>query len=230
MAGTANAGGGGAGATDAAGPEVALGTADGGGGGAGGGAGASDAAGPDGAAGIADAGQDGAGASDAFGADAKIGADGPLDTGCQGPPAYDPTAACAAAASATVPFSSAQQLAALVVGDWLRCEGPIQPEGMPVAPDGQFGIEFDLNPGEEQGYASGIIPTGGACLSTLLLYVGNDDYGPTSWAFAQTSSGPGIVFQSTFQTVVYDNPVFSSGGNRMLLTDPTYHGNYVRVP
>ena len=53
--------------------------------------------------------------------------------------ASDSAAACAAPAAATVTFSDAKDLVALIVGDWLRCEGPIQPKGMPVAPDGQTG-------------------------------------------------------------------------------------------
>jgi hypothetical protein len=142
--------------------------------------------------------------------------------------ASDSTAACAAPAAATVTFSDAKDLVALIVGDWLRCEGPIQPKGMPVAPDGQDGIEFDLNPGEQQGQAGGLAPSGGPCLNMLLLYVGGGNYAPTSWAFVSTPTGPGLVFQDTFGHVVYDNPVFSDGGKRMVLSDPIYNGTYVR--
>lgn len=136
-------------------------------------------------------------------------------------PDFDPTAACAAPSSTPVPYSDAESLVALIVGDWLRCE-------MPIAPDGEVGIEFDLNPGEQQGYAGGLVPSGGPCLSNLLLYDGSGHYAPTSWAFASTATGPGIVFQDTFGDVVYDSAVFSAGGKRMVLSDPIHYGTYVR--
>lgn len=100
---------------------------------------------------------------------------------------------------------------------------------MPVAPDGQDGIEFQLNPGEQQGYASGLMPTGGPCFGGVLLYAGSERYAQPSWAFASTSTGPGIVFQNTFGDIVYDNPVFSAGGKRMVLSDPIYNGTYVSI-
>jgi hypothetical protein len=142
---------------------------------------------------------------------------------------FDTTAACAAPATTTVPFSDPKGLVALIVGYWLRCEGPIQPKGMPVVPDGQNGIEFDLNPGQQQGEAGGLSPSGGPCMNRLLLYVGNGNYAPAWWAFASTPTGPGLVFQDTRGDVVYDNPVFSAGGKRMVLSDPIYNGTYVRL-
>lgn len=184
-----------------------------------------DAGGAGGTGGIATGGSDGGNA----GVGGGVTLDGGDAGGCAfGVPGFDPTAACAAPPSAQVPYTDAKSLASLIVGDWLRCEGPIQPVGMPVAPDGQDGIEFDVNPGEQQGQAGGLMPSGGPCLNQVLLYDGSEHYAPTSWAFASTSTGPGIVFQDTFGDVVYDNAVFSSGGKRMVLSDPTYNGTYIR--
>ena len=146
--------------------------------------------------------------------------------------AFDPTAACAAATTATkVPFTNANELAALLVGGWMRCEGPLQPNGGPVAPDGQDGLELNLFPGTQQGPVRGMRPNGGPCFDHLLLYVGGGKFDVSmSWAFSATPTGPGLVFQGADSLVVYDHPAFSNGGKRMILTDPLWFGTYVKGP
>jgi hypothetical protein len=143
------------------------------------------------------------------------------------------SAACAEAQTSVASYSSPAELASLVVGEWFRCEGPIQPAGEPVAPDGQNGLYFDLFAGQNQGSISGLIPDGPPCygFGGVLVYVGNDAYGLVDWAFSQDDAGnPGIVFQGTRIGVIYDQPVFSNQGHRMVLSDPTWAGTYVRIP
>jgi hypothetical protein len=152
-------------------------------------------------------------------------------TVCDGAVQNDPAAACAAPATPEVAYTGAAGLAALLVGNWIRCEGPIQPIGQAPAPDGQIGLEFDIYPGQSQGGMGAILPpANGPCYGFVLAYVGGDQYDPVSWAFdAGTAGAPGIVFQATTGSAVYDQPSFSAGGNRMTLTDDIWNGNYVKL-
>jgi hypothetical protein len=165
---------------------------------------------------------------------------GSLDANsCEGAPPVlgDASALCGAPPTPIVPFGSAADLADLVVGQWYRCEGPLQPQGGAVAPDGQSGLEFELNAGTNQGALDGLIPSGTPCygFGLVLPYVGGERYGQVNWAFASVPSDagdggpPGIVFQDTAGLVVYDQPIFSDQGNRMSLSDSIWNGTYVRI-
>jgi hypothetical protein len=150
---------------------------------------------------------------------------------CDGAVQNDPVAACATPATPEVGYADAAELAALLLGNWIRCEGPIQPIGQAPAPDGQIGLEFDLFPGQSLGGMGALLPpANGPCYGFVLAYVGGNQYDPVSWAFnAGTAGAPGLVLQATTGPAVYDQPAFSAGGNRMSLTDSIWNGTYVKL-
>ena len=142
-------------------------------------------------------------------------------------PPFDKQAACAEAPAGVNSYATESDLNALIVGQWVRCQGILQPEGGLPAPDRQDGLEFDLD-GSIYGLVSSELPLppGG---TGYLPYVGGG-YGLETWQFWPGDGGvPGVLFEiSTGSGGFADTPQFSNGGNRMALSDAIWGGTYVR--
>ncbi len=134
-------------------------------------------------------------------------------------------AACSAAATPESPWATADARGTLLVGQRIRCEGVITPNGGQPAPDRQDGLEFDTG-GAVGGLLSGSLPLSNGETGPL-AYVGGS-YAVVSWQFVVPDGGtPSLVFQWE-GSAEYDDPVFMNGGTRMTLSDPIWNGTYVR--
>jgi hypothetical protein len=51
---------------------------------------------------------------------------------------------------------------------------------------------------------------------------------PVSWQYTMTLAGTGVAFSGLTIGTVPDQPVFSTGATRMVLSDPIWHGTYIR--
>jgi hypothetical protein len=137
----------------------------------------------------------------------------------------NPLAMCATPPKGPMSYGSEGPFEMAFVGQWLRCEGVIQPASGSPAPDGQDGLE--LEPG---GGVDGLqswelpIPEGG---TGVLPWTGGL-YEPVSWTFDISTGGAGVLFGGTTIPDSFDQPVFSNDGERMTLSGTLFPGHYVR--
>jgi hypothetical protein len=124
------------------------------------------------------------------------------------------------------PYTDPIDLYSMIIGfSWLRCEGTIQPAGGSPAPDGEHGLDFVSPSGSNPGNVLGI-PAGPDAGTGVTPWDGNQ-YETVTWAYVDMGTGPGISFTGAAIGTVYDQPVFTSGGHRMTLSDPVWKGTYV---
>jgi hypothetical protein len=150
-----------------------------------------------------------------------------VDNGQDASPPFNKALACAEAPTAVIPYATASDLTALIVGQWVRCEGVLQPQNGLPAPDRQDGLQFESGGGVDGLVSSELpLPEGG---TGYLPYIGGT-YGIIDWQFWPTDAGaPGVLFESSGGSYGFeDTPVFSNGGNRMVLSDAVWPGTYVR--